>query len=66
VSFSKHDPGWRFSTKPPFYSSLAELANYKGTYRFTVVVAGDGATPKTRQIYVDYHGDWNNVPPPYE
>jgi hypothetical protein len=66
VRFSKQASGWSFLTKPPLYASLAKLSDHRGTYRFTMVVAGDGATPQTKQIYVDYNGDWNNVTPPYE
>jgi hypothetical protein len=66
MRFSKHQPGWRFLTKPDLYSSLRALADHRGTYRFTVVVAGDGATPQTAKICVDYNGDWHNVTPPYD
>jgi hypothetical protein len=63
VRFSKHAPDWEFLTKPGFYASLALLPKHRGTYRFTAVVAGDGATPKTRQIHVEYTGDWKSVTP---
>jgi hypothetical protein len=66
VRFFKNAGGWNFLTKPHLYSSLAALADHRGTYRFTVVVAGDGATPQAKQICVDYNGDWHNVTPPYE
>lgn len=63
VHFSKHASGWKFSTKPRFYPSLAPLADHRGTYRFAVVVAGDGAPPQTKHIYVDYDGDWKSATP---
>lgn len=63
VHFSKHTSGWQIATKPWFYPSLAPLAEHRGTYRFTVVVAGDGATPQTKHIYVDYNGDWKSATP---
>lgn len=66
VRFSKHEPGWKFMTKPALYSSLATLADHRGTYRFKVVVAADDAEPKTTKICVDYNGDWHNVTPPYD
>lgn len=63
VHFSKHQSGWGFHTNPGFYASLATLADHRGTYRFTVVVAGDDAIPQTRHIYVDYNGDWKSATP---
>jgi hypothetical protein len=63
MRFSKQAEGWLFQTQPSFYESLQPLVAYKGTYRFTVVVAGDGATPQTKFIYVDYDGDWKTATP---
>ena len=63
VHFSKHSSGWVFATKPGLFPSLTPLAAHRGTYRFTVVVAGDGATPAKRHIYVDYNGDWKSATP---
>jgi len=63
VHFSKHQPGWVFCTNPGFYPSLAPLGDHRGTYRFTVVVAGDDAIPQTKRIYVDYNGDWKSGTP---
>ena len=65
VSFSKHSPGWCFATKPGFYPSLAPLAEHRGTYRFTVVVAGDSATPQTAHICVDTTAIGRVRPPMY-
>ena len=63
VHFSKNTPGWQFAAKPWFYPSLAPLSEHRGTYRFTVLVAGDGASPQTKNIYVDYDGDWKSATP---
>jgi hypothetical protein len=63
MRFSKQGEGWLFQTQPSFYESLQPLVAYKWTYRFTVVVAGDGATPQTKFIYVDYDGDWKTATP---
>jgi hypothetical protein len=68
ANFSKQAQGWQFDTRPPFSSKfsssrLAALPEHRGTYCFKVVVAGDGATPKTKKIYVDYDGDWKSATP---
>jgi hypothetical protein len=71
VRFSKQQekPGWQFDTRPPFSSKfsssrLATVPKHIGTYCFKVVVAGDGATPKTEKIYVEYDGvDWKSARP---
>ncbi len=63
VHFSKQAPGWAFATKPPFHHSLGPIANHRGTYRCTVVVAGHGVTPQTKNIYIDYDGDWKSAAP---
>lgn len=65
VHFSKKDSGWSFATQPSFPPSLKPLADHKGTYCFTVVVAGE-ATPQTAKMCVDYSGGWHNVTPPYD
>jgi hypothetical protein len=61
VRFSKVDPGWIFLTKPDFFASPDPLKQYQGTYRFSVVVAGEGAITRTAQINVEYRNDWHNV-----
>jgi hypothetical protein len=61
VLFSKHIPGWTILTKPGFYTSLSHLTQYQGTYRFKVVVAGNGSRPATAEISVEYRNDWHNV-----
>jgi hypothetical protein len=61
VCISKTAPGWEFLTYPGFYESLSFVKEHRGTYRVTVVVAGDGATPQTKQINIDYNGDWEKA-----
>lgn len=65
VHFSKKESGWSFATQPWFPPSLKPLADHRGTYRFTVVVAGE-ATPQTAKMCVEYNGDWHTVTPPYD
>jgi hypothetical protein len=65
VHFSKASQGWIIATEPWFPASLTPLADHRGTYRFTVVVAGE-AIPQTAKMCVDYNGDWHNVTPPYD
>ena len=61
VSVRKNSPCWRFHWQERF-SSLAGLSNYSGTYRFTVLVTGDGVKPGGRMIDVSYDGkDWNTL-----
>jgi hypothetical protein len=61
VHFSKsaEDAEWLFWSKPNYIGNK----NYKGTYQFVVLVAGDGTTTATRKINVDYSGDWRNARP---
>lgn len=56
----KNRTGWRLTFREKF-SEYAELPNYKGTYRFTVLVTGDGVEPRGRKIDVTYNGDWHNL-----
>ena len=67
VHFSKdaQKQGWIIATQPWFPPSLKPLADHRGTYLFTVVVAGE-ATPQTAKMCVDYNGDYRNVTPPYD
>jgi hypothetical protein len=60
VAVLKNESGWRFTFRERF-TSHAELPNYRGTYRFTVLVTGDGVKPSGRKIDVTYHGDWHNL-----
>jgi hypothetical protein len=60
VGVLKNQSGWRFSYRERF-SNQAELPNYRGTYRFTIQVTGDGVAPAGRKIDVTYNGDWHNL-----
>ncbi len=60
VGVLKNEPGWRFAFRERF-SSHRGLLTYKGTYRFTVLVSGDGFKPMGRKIDVTYSGDWNGL-----
>jgi hypothetical protein len=60
VSVFKHEPGWLFTFKERS-TRHAEPRNYRGTYRFTVLVTGDGVVPSGRKIDVSYDGDWHNL-----
>jgi len=46
---------WRFGYREQF-SEHEELRKYRGTYRFTVLVTGDGVKPDGRKIDVTYDG----------
>jgi hypothetical protein len=56
-------PDWQFLARPNYLNRDLKLKGYRGTYRFSVIVAGDGATPATKKINVDYNGDWRNARP---
>jgi hypothetical protein len=61
VHFSKREgeAGWLFQTKPNYVGSK----DYRGIYQFVVLVSGDGVTPATARINVDYNGEWRNARP---
>jgi hypothetical protein len=61
VGVLKNARGWRFKFGDNFGHDYDELPNYTGTYRFTVMVTGDGVAPGGRKIDVTYHGDWHNL-----
>jgi hypothetical protein len=63
VHFCKNEPGWVFYAKPNYIAQDAELKAYRGTYRISVLVAGDGAAPATGTINIDYNGDWKSAKP---
>jgi hypothetical protein len=56
----KNSSGWRFTFRERF-TEHAELPNYAGTYRFTVLVTGDGAKYDGRKIDVTYNRDWHSL-----
>jgi hypothetical protein len=55
--------GWDFYAKPNHIARDQKLKAYRGTYRFSVIVACDGARPATKDINVDYNGDWHTAKP---
>ena len=60
VGILRNEPGWRFTFEEKF-TEHAELADYRGTYRFTVLVVGDCVTPGSCKIDITYHGDPDNL-----
>jgi hypothetical protein len=61
VRTRKDKPGWHFMWREPF-TNLAGLSNHQGTYRFTVLVTGDGVTPDGCTIDVYYDGkNWQSL-----
>jgi hypothetical protein len=60
VRVSKDDSGWLFSVEQLF-ASQQELKNYRGTYRFTVMVVGDNASKSSCEFDVTYNGDWHSL-----
>jgi hypothetical protein len=65
VHFSKEPEksGWDFHARPPYLNRDRSLTDYRGTYRFSVLVSCDGVTPATKPINVDYNGDWQSARP---
>jgi hypothetical protein len=62
VGVLKNRPGWRFKfSEKEMVSDYAALPKYEGTYRFTVLVTGDGVEPEGRKIDVTYNGNSNNL-----
>jgi hypothetical protein len=57
VAKDNNRPGWIFKTREP----SPVLAGYKGTYRLTALVAGDGVAPDGRKIEVIYRGEWEHL-----
>jgi hypothetical protein len=59
--FRNGRPGWRIKWQEQF-TNLDDMSNHSGTYRFTVLVAGDGVKPDGRKIDVTYDGkDWHSL-----
>jgi hypothetical protein len=63
VHFSKHEPGWIFHAQPNYIAQDDKLKVHRGTYRISVLVAGDGAMPTKKDINLDYDGDWKSAKP---
>lgn len=61
VRIRKNEPGWIFMWREQF-TNLVLLSKYQGTYRFTVLVTGDGVIPDGCKIDVYYDGkDWQSL-----
>jgi hypothetical protein len=60
VAVRKDRPGWRFTWQEQF-TNLATLSDHRGTYRFTVLVTGDGVAPDGRKIDVSFDGNPNTI-----
>jgi hypothetical protein len=65
VHFSKdqNNPGWIFRARPNYIANDQKLKAHRGTYRISVLVAGDGVKSATKNINIDYNGDWNGARP---
>jgi hypothetical protein len=59
VMVSKHHEGWGFCVKES-YANHKRLSEYRGTYRFHVLVAADDADPAQCRVDATYDGDWHN------
>jgi hypothetical protein len=59
VMVSKHIEGWGFCVKE-IYANQKHLAQYRGTYRFHVLVTADDADPGQCRVDASYDGDWHN------
>jgi hypothetical protein len=60
VGVLRNKPGWRFAFRERF-TEHDDLLYYEGTYRFTVLVTGDGVQPAGRKIDVTYDGNPNTL-----
>jgi len=60
VRVSKHNPDFLFCVKEMF-GNQAELGNYRGTYRFHILITAENADPAQCTVDVTYHGDWHNL-----
>jgi len=61
VRVRKNEPGWSFMWREKF-TNLAGLSKYQGTYRFTVLVTGDGVIPDGCKIDMHCDGkDWQSL-----
>jgi hypothetical protein len=59
ASVSKHVAGWHFCVKET-YADHRRLPQYRGTYRFHVLVTADDAKPSQCKVDATYDGDWHN------
>jgi hypothetical protein len=59
VMVSKHREGWGFCVRET-HANHRRLPEYRGTYRFHVLVAADDADPARCTVDATYDGDWHN------
>lgn len=60
VGVLRHRQDWRFTFRERF-TGYERLPEYRGTYRFTVLVTGDHVKPAGRRIDVTYDGNPKNL-----
>jgi hypothetical protein len=60
IRVSKHQSEWVFSVDKLFAQHF-HLKDYRGTYRFHLMVTGDNTTPATCEVDVTYDGDWHSL-----
>lgn len=60
VFVSKHAPGFRFAVRE-MYANQLTLGDYRGTYRFHLLLTAENADPVGCKIDVSYAGDWHNL-----
>jgi hypothetical protein len=60
IRISKQYSGWLFPV-PRLFASQQELKNYRGTYRFHLLLTAYNATPAACVIDVVYDGDWHSL-----
>lgn len=60
LRISKNRAGWLFSVRRLFASQM-QLKDYRGTYRFRLMVTADNAEPVGCEIDVTYDGDWHSL-----
>jgi len=67
VRFDKNnlDTSWHFSLKPDLFSSQIKLRDFKGRYRFHLMVIGENARASACSLDVEYHGDWQTAVRPF-
>jgi hypothetical protein len=59
IHFKEGDPDWKFPF--PLFASQVSLPNYKGTYRFRLVVTSDNCAPHECSVDVTFDGIRSNM-----
>ena len=57
--FKSHS-GWDFGVETLFVGQ-ERLEDYRGTYRFSLMISGDNAEPARCELNVEYNGDWHSL-----